>query len=131
MKCSTTSAATWFFLSTNNPEKKKKKKKKKQQQQQQQQQRRDRNKSVHCDRCCASSSLYNPTGLQDLFSIRAHGFARDDVDAQDCRSRARSDALKSSARALRERERESKQAGGQEGLGRPGQEKRAEEEIRT
>ncbi len=70
-----------------------------------------------------------------MFSIRAHGFARDDVDAQDCRTRARSDAIKSSARALRERERErergSKQAGGQEGLGRPGQEKRAEAEMRS
>jgi len=114
MECSTTSAATWFFLSTNNPEKKKK------QRRQQQQQRRDQNKSVHCDRCCTSSSLYNPTGLRDLFSIRAHGFARDDGDAQDCRTRARSDPLKSSARALRERERGSKQAGGQEGLGRKG-----------
>jgi len=39
---------------------------------------------------------------------------------------------RSSARASREREREkSKQAGGQEGLGRPGQEKRAEEEMRS
>jgi hypothetical protein len=125
MECSTTSAATWFFLSTNNPEKKKKKKKKKQRRQQQQQ-RRDQNKSVHCDRCCTSSSLYNPTGLRDLFSIRAHGFARDDGDAQDCRTRARSDPLKSSARALRERERGSKQAGrragraGQTGAGETG-----------
>jgi hypothetical protein len=110
MKCSTTSAATWFFLSTNNPEKKKKKKKKKKKQQQQQQ-RRDQNKSVHCDRCCTSSSLCNPTGLRDLFSIKAHGFARDDVDAQNCRTRARSDALKTSARALREREEASRQAG--------------------
>ncbi len=50
-------------------------------------------------------------------------------------ARARSDAIKSSARALRERERErergSKQAGGQEGLGRLGQEKRAEAEMRS
>jgi hypothetical protein len=133
MKCSTTSAATWFFLSTNNPEKKKQKKKKKKQQEQQQ--RRDRNKYVHCDRCCTSSSLYNPTGLRDLFSIRAHGFARDDVDAQDCRTRAqrRDQVFCASFARERERERErgSKQAGGQEGLGRLGQEKRAEAEMRS
>jgi hypothetical protein len=126
MKCSTTSAATWFFLSTNNPEKKKQKKKKKKQQEQQQ--RRDRNKYVHCDRCCTSSSLYNPTGLRDLFSIRAHGFARDDVDAQDCRTRAqrRDQVFCASFAREREREREGKQAGrragraGQTGAGETG-----------
>ncbi len=70
-------------------------------------------------------SVYNPTGLRDLFSIRAHGFARDDGDSQDCRTRARSDALESSARALREREKSkqaSRRAGraGQTGAGETG-----------
>jgi hypothetical protein len=49
-------------------------------------------------------------------------------------ARARAATLSSLLRELCERERErekSKQAGGQEGLGRPGQEKRAEEEMRS
>jgi hypothetical protein len=47
-------------------------------------------------------------------------------------ARARAATLSSLLRELCERERKaSKQAGGQEGLGRPGQEKRAEEEMRS